>query len=151
MLAVSKIGALSDLDDIAIRIADVASDLAVLGDRRRDELGSPTLPQFVTCLNIRDTDIHKAIDLVWIGNTERYRRLVGGRPASDVDDEPGIRDLNVSRRTTAVACAQNATTENRLVEASRSVDVGDGEEVSDGEPHPGGHLIALLLDLYGVH
>ena len=40
----SKVGALSDLDDIAVRIADVAADLAVLGDRLRDELGSPTFP-----------------------------------------------------------------------------------------------------------
>jgi len=43
-LAVSEIGALPDLDDIAVRIADVAAYLAILGDRLRDELGSPTFP-----------------------------------------------------------------------------------------------------------
>ena len=41
---VRLVGALSDLDDIAVRIADVAADLAVLGQRLRDELGSSTLP-----------------------------------------------------------------------------------------------------------
>jgi hypothetical protein len=42
--AVCEIGALSDLDNISVRIADVAARLAVLGDRLRDELRSPTLP-----------------------------------------------------------------------------------------------------------
>src|ERR1700733_3949228 len=39
-LTVGKVGALSDFDDIAVRIADVTAYLAVLGYRRRDELGS---------------------------------------------------------------------------------------------------------------
>ena len=43
-LTVSKVGALSDLDNITVRIADVAADLAVLGDRLRDELRSSTFP-----------------------------------------------------------------------------------------------------------
>jgi hypothetical protein len=43
-LTVREAGALSDFDDIAVRIADIAAYLAVLGDRRRDELGSSTFP-----------------------------------------------------------------------------------------------------------
>ena len=43
-LTVSEVGALSDFDDVAVRIADVAADLAVLGYRLRDELGSSTFP-----------------------------------------------------------------------------------------------------------
>src|ERR1700733_4685253 len=43
-LTVLEGGALSDLDNIAVRIADVAANLAVLGDRRGDELGSSTFP-----------------------------------------------------------------------------------------------------------
>jgi len=42
--AVREVGALSDLDDISVRIADVAARLAVLGDRRSDELRSSTFP-----------------------------------------------------------------------------------------------------------
>jgi hypothetical protein len=41
---VRKICALTNLDDISVRIADVAADLAVLGQRLRDELGSSTFP-----------------------------------------------------------------------------------------------------------
>jgi hypothetical protein len=43
-LTVDLVGALSDFDNIAVRIADVAADLAVLGDRRREELGPSTFP-----------------------------------------------------------------------------------------------------------
>jgi hypothetical protein len=42
--AVGEVGALSDLDDISVRIADVAARLAVLGDRLRDEIRSPAFP-----------------------------------------------------------------------------------------------------------
>jgi len=42
--AVGQIGALSDLDNITVRIADVAANLAVLRDRLRDELRSSTFP-----------------------------------------------------------------------------------------------------------
>src|ERR1700691_4054134 len=103
-------------------------------------------------LNIRNTDIHEAADLIRVGeDAERYRRLVRGGPASHVDNEPRIRDLNVPRRTLAIASAQNAAAEDRFIEISRSVDVGDSEKVCDGEPVARWHLIALLVDLYGVH
>src|SRR5580692_603593 len=43
-LTVLQVSALSDLDNITVRIADVAARLAVLGDRLGDEVGSSTLP-----------------------------------------------------------------------------------------------------------
>ena len=43
-LTVDLVGALSDLDDITVRIADVAAYLAVFGYRFRDELRSSTFP-----------------------------------------------------------------------------------------------------------
>src|ERR1700690_1225128 len=60
-LTVGEIGTLSDLDNIAVRIADVAANLAVLGYRRRDELGSSAFPKLITCLNISNPEIHKAV------------------------------------------------------------------------------------------
>lgn len=41
---VRKIRALSNLDDVAVKIADVTPNLAVLGDWLRNELGSSTFP-----------------------------------------------------------------------------------------------------------
>src|ERR1700741_3329193 len=78
-LTVRERGALSNLDDITVRIADVAANLAVLGYRLRDELGSSTFPQFIARLNIRDAEIHKAVDVIRVGDTERYCRLIRRR------------------------------------------------------------------------
>jgi hypothetical protein len=64
-------------------------------------------------LNIRNADIQEAADLIQVGgDAERYRRLVRGGPAPDVDNQPSIRDLNVPGRTLAVASAQNAAAED---------------------------------------
>ena len=60
---VLEVGALSDLDNISVRIADVAARLAVLGYRFRDEFGSSTFPQFVARLNIRVADIRACYEL----------------------------------------------------------------------------------------
>ena len=43
-LTVREVGALSDLDNVTVRVADVAAYLAVLGNRLRDELGPSTFP-----------------------------------------------------------------------------------------------------------
>jgi hypothetical protein len=149
-LTVDLVGALSDFDDIAVRIADVAAYLAVLGDRRRDELRSSAFPQFVARLNIRNPEIHKAADVIRVGDAEGYRRLIRGPPASNVQDHPDIRQLKVRRRV-AITHGQNASAEDLFVVASRSLDVGDGKKVRDADPFFRGHLIALLVDLYAAH
>src|SRR6202030_195038 len=149
-LTVREGGALSDFDDIAVRIADVAAYLAVLGYRLRDELRSSTFPQFIARLNIRNAEIHKAVDVIRVGDAERYRRLIRGRPAPDVQNHPDIRKLK-GRRRVAVTPAQDASAEDLFVVASRSLDVGNGEKMRDADPLFRGHLIALLFDLYGVH
>jgi hypothetical protein len=102
-------------------------------------------------VNVGDADVHEAADLIRVGDAERYRRLLGCRPAPDVDDKPHIRDLDVSWQAVAVAFAQNAAAEDPFVEASRSVDVDDGEKERDGKPILRRHLIAFLLDLYLAH
>src|SRR5208283_5436480 len=149
VLTVGEGGALSDLDNVTVRIADVAANLSVLGYWLRDELGSSTFPQFIARLNIRNPEIHKAVDVIRVGDAERYRRLIGGRAASNVQDHPDIRKQKVRRRV-AVTQGENASAEDLLVVASRALDVGDGEKLRDADPLARGHLIALLFDLYGV-
>jgi len=103
-------------------------------------------------LNIRNADIQKAVDLIRVGgDAERYCRLVRGGPAPNVDDESRVRDLNVPRRTLAIASAKNAAAKDPFKEIGRSVDVGDGDKMCDGEPVARGHLIALLFDMYAAH
>ena len=43
-LTVCEVCALSDLDNVSVRISDIAARLAVLGNRRRYELCSSTFP-----------------------------------------------------------------------------------------------------------
>src|ERR1700733_979582 len=152
-LAVSEVRlALSDLDNIAIGIAYVTARLTILVLRLRDERGSPFSPLFIACLNIRNTDVHKAADLIGIGgDAERYRRFVGCWTAADVDNQPRVRDLNVAWRAAAITSAQNASSENRFVKSKGSFDVGDAEKECDGKPVLWRHLIAFLFDLYFVH
>ena len=97
-------------------------------------------------MNIRNADIHEAVDVIRVGDTQRYRRLVWGRPTPNVQNHPDIRKLKVRGRV-AVTQAQNASAEDLLVVASRSLDVGDSEEMRDADPLPRGHLIARVVDL----
>jgi hypothetical protein len=85
------------------------------------------------------------------GDTERYRWFVWCRTAPDVDNEPRVRDLHVSRRALAVASAQNATAEDRFIEANRSVNIGDGEKLCHRESVTRRHLIAFLFNLDDAH
>src|SRR5260221_4819090 len=101
-------------------------------------------------MNIRNAEIHKAVDVIRVGDAERYRRLIRGRPAPNVQNHPDIRKLKVPRRV-AVTQAQNASTEDLFVVASRSLDIGDGEKMRDADPLSRRHLIALLFDLYAAH
>src|ERR1700730_15671906 len=103
-------------------------------------------------MNIGNPDIHEAADCIGVGrDAERDRWFVRRRTAPDIDNEPGVRDLEVPRRALAVASAQNATTEDRFVKSKRSLDVGDGDKVCDGNAVPRRPLIGFLPDLYLAH
>jgi hypothetical protein len=65
--------------------------------------------------------------------------------ATHVHYEPSIRDLNMSRCTFAVASAQNATAKDFFIKIGRPVDVGDSNEMCDGEPLSRWHLIIALF------
>src|SRR5579862_9776473 len=83
--------ALPNFYNIAIRIANVAPCLAVLGLRLRDELGASTAPLLIARLNIRNPYVHKAADPVRVrGDAERYRWLVRCWTAAGVNKEPGV-------------------------------------------------------------
>src|SRR6202161_3366317 len=146
-LTILEGGALSHLDKITVRVANVAAPFAILLQRLRDELGSSTSPSLIARLNICNADIQKTVDVVRVGNAERYRRLVRCWSTPNVQNHPDIRELKVAGRI-AVTEAQNASAENLFIVASRSLDLGDGEKLRNADPLSRGHLIALLFDLY---
>jgi hypothetical protein len=75
--------------------------------------------------------------VIRVGDAQRDRRLIRGRPAPNVQNHPDICELKVRRRV-AVTQAQNAGAEDLFVVVSRSLDVGDREKVRDADPSRGG-------------
>src|SRR3984885_8724549 len=126
---------LADLDQIPVGVADVAADLGRVPFRRREELGTPCAPVGVHRLDVRDPDVHEAGGPGWILRClERDRGLVVGRATADVDDDPGVgeRDIRWFARYDGLAA------EHLGVEAAGPFDVGNGDELRDGDLIGGG-------------
>jgi hypothetical protein len=78
-------------DQMTVGIADVATDLALVLFRRRQELSTPSAPFGVHGLDIFDPDIEEADDSVRIAwRFQSDRRLVVGRASAANDDDPAI-------------------------------------------------------------
>jgi hypothetical protein len=123
---------LTNFDNVTVGIADVAAGLAVFGLRLGDKFGPAAFPKLITRVDIGNPDIHEAADQIRVGgNAEDCLWFVGRRTAPGIDEEPRVRDLEVSRRAFAVAAAQNAAPKNGFVKSQRPLDVGDGEKVRD--------------------
>ena len=94
--------------------------------------------------------------MIRVGDAERYRRLIRGRPASNVQNHPNIRQLKVPRRV-AVTQAQNVSAEDLFVVASRSLDyyekVFGAHILSRGDGNAPGYLqlanIWMILNVGG--
>src|SRR5580698_1763010 len=145
--------ALPHLNNVAVRIADIAARFAILHDRLCDELRASALPFLVASLDVRHAEIHEAIDVIRIGRAKHHRRLVGRGPSPDVDDHPYIREPQIPRRTLAVGPGQNGRAEYLFVVPERPLDIRNGDEVRDADPFLRRHLIAFLFDSYaaGAH
>src|ERR1700744_5161975 len=84
-------GGLADLDQVPVRITDVAAQLALVLFRRREELGAAGAPVRVHRLDVRDPDVEKAAGPVQLGRgLEGDGRLVVGRGAPGVDYDPAV-------------------------------------------------------------
>src|ERR1700761_9427649 len=79
---------------MAVRIAQVATDLCASVDRRGQELRSLGAPVFVDRLDVGDTYIQEAARRIGIGGGERHGWLVIGRATARVDDDPAVRQLD---------------------------------------------------------
>jgi DNA-binding MarR family transcriptional regulator len=86
-----RVRGLPDLDQITVGIADVAADFVLVVFRRREELSAPCAPFGVHGLDVPDPYIDEAADPVGIARRlQGDRRLVVGRAAADVDDDPAV-------------------------------------------------------------
>jgi hypothetical protein len=60
LLRQKGLAGLTDLDQVPIRIAEIAADLGAAILRRREELRSPRAPVGIDLLDVRDADVEKA-------------------------------------------------------------------------------------------
>src|SRR5262245_51874593 len=91
-------GGLSHLDEIPVRIAHVASDLARVLLGRSQELRALAPPFFVRLLDVCHANVQKRARLVpvvrWLEDDIRF---VICRAATDVDDDPSVGELDGRR------------------------------------------------------
>src|SRR3954452_20663836 len=74
-----------------VGIADVATDLGLVLLGWSQEVSSPSAPFGVHGVNVSNADVEEAADPVGVGwRLQRDGRLVVGRPATGIDDDPAI-------------------------------------------------------------
>jgi hypothetical protein len=121
---------LSDLDQMAVRVAHVAADLSAAVDRRRQEVGAAFAPGAVRAVDVGDANVEEAVDAVWVlWRLECDGRLVVCRAAADVDDDPAVGERNDRR----FPVEQYLAAEDAGVEAARALDVRADDEVREGD------------------
>src|SRR5438067_6117104 len=87
-------GDLADLDEVAVWITDIGANLSPVVFGVGQELGAFGRPFLVGLLDVGNPDVHKgagAVRVLW--GFECDRRLVIGWPATGVQDQPCVRDL----------------------------------------------------------
>src|SRR2546430_17228518 len=83
---------LSELDQVAFRIAEAAAGLRPAVDWRREEVGATLAPGPVGRLDVCDADVQQATDRIgFAGRLEGEALLVVFGPAADACDVPAVR------------------------------------------------------------
>src|SRR5215467_13391589 len=119
-------GGLAYLDQVPVGITQVAADLGLVLFRWREELGASRAPLRIDRVDVRDPDVEEAADQVWIARClECDGRLVLGRTATHVDDDPAVGERHVCRLTRAGDLA----TEHLGIEATGALHVVRNDEV----------------------
>src|ERR671923_151504 len=126
LLRQKGLAGLTDLDQVPVRIAEIAADLGAAVLRRREELRSAGAPVGIDLLDVRDADVEKAAHPIQVGRRlERDRRLVVSWPATDIDDDPTVRQRYERR----LALLYGLAPEHLRVEAARAVNIIGNDEV----------------------
>jgi hypothetical protein len=122
---------LADLDEVAVGITHVATPFpAVIVQRFGEEERSFVAPFFVAGPDVGDAQVEEAIHSVEIRRSfEEDLRLVGSRTATGIENDPGVRQLDVAR----IFRLDHFPAKDSDVEVLRFFLILHGEEVRDEE------------------
>src|SRR5438445_115193 len=118
----------ADLDQVAVWIAEVGADLAAVVFGLGKKLRSPRRPLFVRLGDVRDADVHERAGAIRIRRgRQRDRRLVVGGTPADIEDEPGVRDL----QDHWIPFQHHLCIKHRSIELAGSILIRYHQEISD--------------------
>jgi hypothetical protein len=119
---------LPDLDDVAVGISDVATDLLRVLLRRRQELRAPGAPFGIHRVDVGDPDIEEAADPVGIAwRLENHRGLVIGGASAGVDDDEVVGECDIGR----LRAEDHRAAEYLGIKAPGATDVIGDDEVAN--------------------
>src|SRR5713101_4565299 len=123
-------GRLADLDQVAVGVSNVRADLASMILRLGEELGALRRPFLVGLGNVGDANVEECARAVGVRRrSESHGGLVVRRTATDIEDQPGVRNLHDDR----VALEENLAVEQRSIELTGPVLVGNHQKVRNDE------------------
>src|SRR6266567_378722 len=121
---------LADFDQVAVGIPDIRADLASMVLRLGEELGALCRPFLVGLFDVSHANVEKGACAVGVG----WRRqsdggLVVRRTPAHIEYQPCVRDPHDHR----VALEENLPVEQRLIELTGPVLIGDNKKMRDDE------------------
>jgi hypothetical protein len=127
-----RVRGLPQFDQVTVGIADIAALLERVLFRRGQEFSAPGAPFGVYGIDVRHPDIKEAADPVGITwRLQDDRRLVVGRAAAGIDDDPAVGERDIDR----IAGKFHPAAEYLGVEAPGALDIVRDDEVGQG-PQP---------------
>src|SRR5487761_318905 len=124
-MALQQAGGLADLDEVSVRVTQVAADLRSAVDRRRHELRPLRLLLLVAGLDVSDPQVHEDRGGVTrLVVDYRDARLVGGRRPAGIHDDPRVGQPDRA----GVLFQDDGAAKDARVEVPRSRDLADGDE-----------------------
>src|SRR3954451_24584991 len=137
---------LADLDQVPVRVAEVAADLGLVLLRWGQELSASPAPLRVHGVDVGDPDVEEAAGHAPVARgLESDGRLVVGRAATGVDDDPAVGERHVRR----LARPDGGATQHVGVEAPGTLHVIGDEEVGQAHLVAGPAAVRHLLTLRG--
>src|ERR1700689_5393931 len=124
-MAVQDARGLADFDQVAVRVSQVAADLRLAVDGRRDELRALRLPFLVAGSDVSDPQVQEDRGgVAWLVVDHRDAWLVGGGRPAGIHDYPRVGQLDDAR----VLLEDHGAAQDARLEVPGPRHAADGDE-----------------------